>query len=301
MRHIMRHSAPLLLCLSLSCGGDGDKGSSDTSGSGSDTSGSGSDTSGGDDSGSDTSSVERADCDIPLDGLDWGTSPVIDYDPEIAAKIDAVDFAAMDEEITIGGLAALYRGGIAFALEVGPGELGGTLNRDETLAKGHLGRVVLASLGEDPSTMDYTLYRQGLQRYYTCSKGFPMTLEGFERVYGDIPEEYTDIDSKAKCSTRRLRLSPETGVYVAESLWEGEVRETEILLTQNRTDGQIDFVVYGADGVLTDRSQFPTIGGGSHLVTSAPYTCMTCHMNPDAAPGTWGYDVLIPSTGPCAR
>ena len=56
-----------------------------------------------------------------------------------------------------------------------------------------------------------------------------------------------------------------------------------------------------ADGVLTDRSQFPTIGDGSHLVTSAPYTCMTCHMNPDAAPGTWGYDVLLPTTGPCAR
>jgi hypothetical protein len=88
---------------------------------------------------------------------------------------------------------------------------------------------------------------------------------------------------------------------VAESLWEGEVRETEILLTDNRSDGQIDFLVYGSDGVLTDRSQFPTIDGGTHLVTSSPYTCMTCHMNPSATDDTWAYDVLIPITGPCAR
>ena len=251
----MRHAIPLFtLGFSLACsGGDkpADTPDSDTSGSHTDDPGSAS----GDDSGLDD--VERADCDVPLDGVDWGDNPVVDYDPEVEAKIDAVDFAAMDEEITIGGLAAFYRGGIAFALEIAPDELGGTLNRDETLAKGHLGRVVLASLADGPGTMDYTLYRQGLQRYYTCSKGYPMTLEVFERVYGEIPEDYTDIDSKAKCATRRLRLSPETGVYVAESLEEGEVRETEILLTENRTDGQIDFVVYGADGVLTEQVSVP--------------------------------------------
>ncbi len=234
--------------------------------------------------------------------MDWGASPVVDHDPTIEARLDEVDYAALDEEIDISGLAAFYRGGIAFALEIEPAELGASLSRDETLAQGHLGRVILASLAEQvPGGMDYTLFRQGLQRYYTCSRGFPMTLEGFAQVYGEIPEDYTDIDSMAKCNTRRLRLSPETGVYVAESLWEGEVRETEILLTDNRSDGQIDFLVYGSDGVLTDRSQFPTIGGGTHLVTSSPYTCMTCHMNPSATDDTWAYDVLIPITGPCAR
>ena len=43
--------------------------------------------------------------------------------------------------------------------------------------------MVLASLAEDPTTMDYLLFRQGLQRYYTCAKAFPMTLEGFERGF----------------------------------------------------------------------------------------------------------------------
>jgi len=284
------------LALSLSCSGS-DK---EPAGPGKDDTAAG----GGEDTSVDDSGlpgVARPDCDVPLDGVDWGASPVMDHNPAVVEAIAAVDFEAMDAEIDISGLAAFYRGGIAYALEIAPTELAGTLNRDAALAHGHLGRVVLASLAETPGTMDYMLFRQGLQRYYTCSKGFPMTLEGFQQVYGEIAEDYTDVDSKAKCNTRRLRLSPETGVYVAESIWEDEVRETEILLTQHRTDGQIDFVVYGEDGVLTDRSQFPTIGGGEHLVTSAPYTCMTCHMNPDAAPDTWGYDVLIPATGPCAR
>ena len=38
---------------------------------------------------------------------------------------------------------------------------------------------------------------------------------------------------------------------------------------------QLFRLVYGEGGVLTDRSQFPTIGNGEHLVTSSPYTCMT--------------------------
>ncbi len=286
----------VLLCSTLGCG-DSDKDDlPDDSGGDADAD----DTATGD-SGS-TGGVARADCAVPLEGVDWGDNPVVDYDPTIETRLDAVDYAAIDEELDISSLAAFYRGGIAFALEIAPEDLGDTLNRDEALAEGHLGRVILASLAEQvPGGMDYTLFRQGLQRYYMCSRGYPMTLEGFQLVYGEIPEDYTDVDSLAKCGTRRLRLSPETGVYVSETLWEEEVRETEILLTHNRSDGQLDFVVYGADGVLTDRSQFPTIGGENHLVMSAPYTCMTCHMNPSATEHTWGYDVLIPATGPCAR
>jgi hypothetical protein len=245
-------------------------------------------------------SVERAQCDVPFSGVDWGVPAVADHNPGIDAILDAVDYDSIDAELDISSLAAFYRGGIAFALEIEPGALGDTLLKDDVLEQGHMGRVVLASLATDDETgMDYMVFRQGLQRYYTCSRGFPLSLEGFERIYGVIPSEYTDVDSVAKCATRRLRLAPSIGIYVAESLWEGEVRETEILLTDNRTDGQLDFLVYGADGILTDRSQFPTLGGGPHLVTSAPYTCMTCHLNSSASETAWGYDLLVPTTGPC--
>jgi len=246
--------------------------------------------------------VDRARCDVPLSGVDWGVPAVSDFNPDIDVILDGVDYDSIASELDISALAAFYRGGIAFALEISPGALGDTLLKQEVLERGHLGRVVLASLDTDDETgMDYLLFRQGLQRYYNCSRGFPLSLDGFERVYGAIPDEYTDVNSAAKCATRRLRLSPSTGVFVAESLWENEVRETEILLTDNRTDGQLDFLVYGVDGVLTDRSQFPTLGGGPHLVTSAPYTCMTCHLNSSASDTTWGYDLLVPTTGPCAE
>ena len=73
-------------------------------------------------------------------------------------------------------------------------------------------------------------------------------------------------------------------------------------MDSNRADGQLDFAVYGADGMLTDRSQFPTLGGGEHIVTGAPYVCMTCHLNSSADEDTWGYDRLYPTgTGPCAE
>ena len=62
--------------------------------------------------------VERADCEVALDGVDWGDDPVVDHDPTIEARLDAVDYAAMDEEIDISELLALYRGAVAFAFEI---------------------------------------------------------------------------------------------------------------------------------------------------------------------------------------
>ena len=252
------------------------------------------------DSGGDRS-VVLVDCDASLTGVPWGDPPVSDHNPEIEAILDAIDFGEMPETIDISALLAIYRGGIAYALEIAPAELGDTLNRDAVLASGHMGRVVLASLyTETAAGIDYTLFRQGLERYYTCSRAFPMTLEGFGVEFGGIPSTYSDIASAAKCGTRRFNA--DAGVYIAESIWEGAVRETEILIDNNRADGQLDFAVYGADGILTDRSQFPTLGGGPHLVASAPYVCMTCHLNSSADLDTWGYDTLYPTgTGPCAE
>jgi len=240
-------------------------------------------------------------CETLIPGVPWGD--VTDFDPTFEDSLNAIDFDALPEHFDISALSPIFRGGVAYALEVSPADLGDSIDRDEALSTGHLGRVVVAALSTDDELgIDYAIFRKGMQRYYTCSRGLPATLDGFEAVFGPIPEDYTDIDSAAKCATRRLRSSPEQGVYVAESLWEGEVRETEILLDSNRADGQLDFAVYDVDGMLTDRSQFPTIGGGEHLVVGAPYVCMTCHLNSDADDDTWGYDRRYPTgTGPCAN
>ena len=128
------------------------------------------------------------------------------------------------------------------------------------------------------------------------------TLDGFKASILDFETLNEQlIDSAPKCAQRRLRTSPPDGVFVAESLIDDGVRETEILLSSRREDGQLDFLVYDSDGALTDRSLFPTITPEVHVVASAPYTCMTCHVDKDSSETTWGFNVLVPTgTGACA-
>ena len=120
-----------------------------------------------------------------------------------------------------------------------------------------LGRVAAASLAlgaADGSDLDLRFLRRGLHRYYHCDRNFPLTLEGFRATIFDYPETgSTDVDSIAKCGTRRLYVEVNTGAYVAESVHDGEVRETEILLTGRRQDGNLDFLVYDAEGRLTQK------------------------------------------------
>jgi len=128
-------------------------------------------------------------------------------------------------------------------------------------------------------------------------------MEGFQALYWDWTDsEPTKIaDSAAKCGDRWLYINVEEGIYVAESRTDGPVRETEILLSHGRSDGNLTFLVYDESGELTDRSQFPTVAGEEHVVAGSPYVCMTCHLNSSASEDTWGYDTLMPTTGPCAR
>ena len=56
---------------------------------------------------------------------------------------------------------------------------------------------------------------------------------------------------------------------------------------------------YDADGLLSTRTQFPTLNDGPHVVTSAPYACMSCHVNTDSSENAWGFDTIVPGVGPC--
>ena len=107
-----------------------------------------------------------------------------------------------------------------------------------------------------------------------------------------------EVDSIPKCERRNLYVADDLGIYVAQIEHDGQVQETEILLTGHRPDGMLDFVVYGPDGVLTDRSPFPTLGNGPTVVATAPFTCMTCHVDYSGSVPT--YDLLVPETGACA-
>jgi hypothetical protein len=235
--------------------------------------------------------------------MPWGDLIPVEGGGEIDEELAALDLQGMEAEIDISEMLAIYRGMLAYALEISVDDLGDTLDRDTLLANEPMGPMVLGSIlqGDETTGMDVYFFRRGLQQYYTCSQGFPLRIEGFKALYWDWAEaESISIDSVAKCGDRWLYANESAGVYVAESRTEGPVRETEILLSHSRDDGNLDFLVYDEDGDLTPRSQFPTVAGEDHLVAGSPYVCMTCHLNSSASEHTWGYDTLMPVTGPCA-
>jgi hypothetical protein len=247
--------------------------------------------------------VALSSCDTPLPAMDWGGVGPIESVEGIEDEMAALDLSDLPDPVDVSGVLPLYLGFVAYALEIAPETIGTSITHAQAEAAGDLGRIVLGSLllGQDSETgIDFDYFRRGFYRYYTCSRAFPLTLEGFQQVYGEYDSESgTVIDSVAKCGDRNLILNGAAGVYVAESITEGPVRETEILLQGYRDDGQLEFVVYNADGMLATRTLFPTINEGPHIVTSAPYACMSCHFNADSSESAWGFDTIVPSAGPC--
>ncbi len=242
-------------------------------------------------------------CDDVLPGIDWGDSNIPEAFPDIEGELAATDLGVLSDPIDISALLPVHRGYIAYALGIAPAEFGDSLSHATAQAAGPLGQVVLASIARDPDSeigIDFTFFRRGFHRYYTCSRGYPLTLEGFYATFLDYRGQAGEIvDSIAKCGDRNLVLDSSAQVYVAESLVDGLVRETEILLSANRDDGQLDFLVYDADGMLTERSLFPA-ASGAEVVAAAPYSCMSCHVDTSSST-TWSFDRLVPETGPCAN
>ena len=62
----------------------------------------------------------------------------------------------------------------------------------------------------------------------------------------------------------------------AETIADGEVRETEVLWQGRRPDGALEFLVYDDQGRLQDGSFFAT-SEGPETPEAAPYACMACH------------------------
>ncbi|MEE2751504.1 MAG: hypothetical protein VX519_08730 [Myxococcota bacterium] len=244
------------------------------------------------------------DCTVAVGGAAWDENQPFESVPGVEAELAALDLSSLPEQIDISSILSLYRGYIAYALEIDAGELGDTLSRDETLAKGELGAVVLGSLllGDEVLGIDFSFFRRGFHRYYTCSRSFPATLDDLMAVYGDYASwDYTDVDSVAKCDIRRLRSDANQQVWVAETLVDDQVRETEVLLGGQRDDSAFDFLVYDQDGQLSDRSRFPTLNNGPAVVAAAPYVCTTCHVDTESVESTWAFTIQRPSVGPCAR
>ncbi len=240
--------------------------------------------------------VPRVSCEMPVGGIPLSET-VLESTPGFDEAFAAVDFSQLPATLDLSGLPTDDRGAIAYALGQRLEELGDSLDVAALMERGEMGRAVLAAwAASDPTGaagFDRDFFRRGFHRFYACDRQFPVTLDGFEALYGPIEDlELLSVDfSIPKGVPRALYEDRERHIYAARTtLEDGAVRETEILLGDHRPDGQLDFLVYDEDGALMDRSQFFTVTGGQ-VVSASPYSCMSCHVNFE----TRAYDVVFPT------
>lgn len=225
-------------------------------------------------------------CGAPLPGPPMAN--VVESAPGFEAELAATDTAGVPDPLDYAGESALTRSVVNYML----GRASGTsVARADALDAGVFGKIVLASAAKADAGVDNFFLRRGLHYAYPCSRPVPANLEEVVKRYGDYRAWPSDLIecSRPKNGPRRLYTDPSQGVFVAETVVGGRVRETEILFSRLRSDGQLDFAAYTEAGELTDRSTFAT--ASSEITSSAPYTCMTCHLDQ----GTGSLSRLFPS------
>lgn len=248
-----------------------------------------------------TVEVPRATCEAPIGGsvelhVDHSYEAFPGYDAQLAAQL--ID--ALDETLDLAGIGILQRSLVAYMLEIPLDDLPDAMDRDAIGDHEPMGLAVLGAFAEAQGLgdegLDLAFLRRGLHRFYQCDRRFPLRLEDFRAAILDYTGlAYYEVMSVPKNTTRRIFESHEDGVYVGEAIIEGEVRETEILMTSSRTDGAIDFVAYDEAGDLVDRGEFTT-AAGTMIGGATPYTCIACHFEP----GTFRINVIFPDMAPVA-
>lgn len=209
---------------------------------------------------------------------------------ETDAILAAIDYSGLEEDIDPDAMPGLTRSLVAYMVNQNGPEL--RLKKSE-LEKTYMGRAVLAAIkaGRDTGEpADFNLLRRGLHRYYLCDRGYPMTLDAFRaEIYDYKALPPYPVDSVPKGETRWVRLDSDRLLFVAETVVDDEVRETEMLIGKNRNDGALDFLVYDGAGNLSDRTD--VLRDDKDQVVDAPYGCMSCHIDWN----TLRFDLLQPN------
>jgi len=219
--------------------------------------------------------IEPARCGPSSHGPDL-EAHLTEADPDYAMRLHNFDAERLPELYDLERLETLDRWLIEYAL----GQRGlQKLNRQSLLERGRMGRAILLALGDNPNPtqVDFAELRRGLYHFYNCDRGHPARLRDFKAVYGDYtlwPSAVVE-SSRPKSHPRRLWHNDADGVYVAETMREGRVAETEIILLSHRQDGALDFITYSEDGRIASRGEFKT--GAEPAIGPSPYTCLSCH------------------------
>jgi hypothetical protein len=223
--------------------------------------------------------VESVACGMALEGPPLGksfTEAKTSY-AEYVAQLDALTLPAIFD---FSRESKLQRALVQYLLRRKPGAT--AIPRAEVEALGPMGKALLGAAAKSKieKEIDVPFLRLGLYAFYACTVKTPPTLASFKARFGDYKTwRIEDLAcGRPKNSPRRFYENDDLGIYVAETLVEGEVRETEVLFTNLRGDGQLDFAVYTEKGTLTDRSPIAAFGG-AQIVSAAPFACMGCHYN----------------------
>ena len=125
------------------------------------------------------------------------------------------------------------------------------------------------------------------ENYWTARKlhhsHFPVydTVRELENFYHftDWPSECVS-PSSVKGSDRVLYKSPShfPKISIAQTVVKNSrfVRETEMIIEREYSQGQFDFYAYNSQGNLSLTSTFHT-SKGKDITAPVPYTCLTCH------------------------
>ena len=202
------------------------------------------------------------------------TEADIDY----RARVVGLDVSKLPHRYDLSQLGELDRSLIQYMLDRKDINV---LITEEVASLGLIGKGILLALGTEPAPQftNYRELRRGLYHYYNCSRAHPARLDEFRLIYGDYrtwPSTMIE-DSHPKIYPRRIRNNDALGVYVAETLRNGEVHETEILLRGYRNDNALEFLTYLPNGQLTNRGEFRS--GRGFVVGASPYACMSCHLD----------------------
>lgn len=228
------------------------------------------------------SAVTRPRCEQSLGGPALpATSP--EAQPDFDEQLAALELSQLPSYLALGEASDLNRALIGYLLGQAYVQLGDGFDRDAALATGPLGKVVVGAFAvADPlgkKGADLSFLRRGLHRYYHCVRAYPLTLDGFRNTIWDYRTSTGQIiTSIPKAGPRRLYMNPALGVYVAETLVDQQVHETEIQVTTTRPDGSHDFLSYDEKGQQVRTSAFAS-GSGSLRVVSSPFACMSCHFD----------------------
>jgi len=207
----------------------------------------------------------------------------VEAEPDFDAALLAVDISALPRQVTLSQLSTFQQLLVRYMLDVPP-----SINVVDTAAAaaaGPLSYAAVAAFSADGTTVDTAFLRRGLHRFYGCAQAFPTTLAAFHSDVHDYRQEEPAqvVNSTVKDLPRRIWRNAEVGVFVAETLLGDVVRETEIILTDRRNDGTIDFLEYNQAGILVGASTFAAAGGGQ-ATGAVPFACLTCHGTNSVSP-----------------